>query len=181
MNTPEHPREHPCSKWREHPLNTPPANTGRMKPKARKPNKIKGFACLNTLHTFSVNFTAWLEHIVHIDGVVGSSPTVTTTNPVGVQVQRLPDFFAYPSRVRTFRSQEYALFCQRGTQKGYAVHLKTAYPWKHFVHIHRDALANFRFFHQKHKQLTSSFSFEFRMPNRKKFQKIINTHLVAVL
>ena len=112
---------------------------------------------------------------------VGSSPTVTTTNPVGVQVQRLPDFFAYPSRVRTFRSQEYALFCQRGTQKGYAVHLKTAYPWKHFVHIHRDALANFRFFHQKHKQLTSSFSFEFRMPNRKKFQKIINTHLVAVL
>ena len=111
----------------------------------------------------------------------GSSPTVTTTNPVGVQVQRLPDFFAYPSRVRTFRSQEYALFCQRGTQKGYAVHLKTAYPWKHFVHIHRDALANFRFFHQKHKQLTSSFSFEFRMPNRKKFQKIINTHLVAVL
>lgn len=121
------------------------------------------------------------EHIVHIDGVVGSSPTVTTTNPVGVQVQRLPDFFAYPSRVRTFRSQEYALFCQRGTQKGYAVHLKTAYPWKHFVHIHRDALANFRFFHQKHKQLTSSFSFEFRMPNRKKFQKIINTHLVAVL
>ena len=27
---------------------------------------------------------------------VGSSPTVTTTNPVGVQVQRLPDFFAYP-------------------------------------------------------------------------------------
>ena len=122
-----------------------------------------------------------VEHIVHIDGVVGSSPTVTTTNPVGVQVQRLPDFFAYPSRVRTFRSQEYALFCQRGTQKGYAVHLKTAYPWKHFVHIHRDALANFRFFHQKHKQLTSSFSFEFRMPNRKKFQKIINTHLVAVL
>ena len=121
------------------------------------------------------------EHIVHIGGVVGSSPTVTTTNPVGVQVQRLPDFFAYPSRVRTFRSQEYALFCQRGTQKGYAVHLKTAYPWKHFVHIHRDALANFRFFHQKHKQLTSSFSFEFRMPNRKKFQKIINTHLVAVL
>ncbi len=112
---------------------------------------------------------------------VGSSPTVTTTNPVGVQDQRLPDFFAYPSRVRTFRSQEYALFCQRGTQKGYAVHLKTAYPWKHFVHIHRDALANFRFFHQKHKQLTSSFSFEFRMPNRKKFQKIINTHLVAVL
>ena len=112
---------------------------------------------------------------------VGSSPTVTTTNPVGVQVQRLPDFFAYPSRVRTFRSQEYALFCQRGTQKGYAVHLKTAYPWKHFVHIHRDALANFRFFHQKHKQLTSSFSFEFRMPNRKKLQKIINTHLVAVL
>ena len=112
---------------------------------------------------------------------VGSSPTVTTTNPVGVQVQRLPDFFAYSSRVRTFRSQEYALFCQRGTQKGYAVHLKTAYPWKHFVHIHRDALANFRFFHQKHKQLTSSFSFEFRMPNRKKFQKIINTHLVAVL
>ena len=122
-----------------------------------------------------------VEHIVHIDGVVGSSPTVTTTNPVGVQVQRLPDFFAYPSRVRTFRSQEYALFCQRGTQKGYTVHLKTAYPWKHFVHIHRDALANFRFFHQKHKQLTSSFSFEFRMPNRKKFQKIINTHLVAVL
>ena len=125
--------------------------------------------------------TKLAEHIVHIDGVVGSSPTVTTTNPVGVQVQRLPDFFAYPSRVRTFRSQEYALFCQRGTQKGYAVHLKTAYPWKHFVHIHRDALANFRFFHQKHKQLTSSFSFEFRMPNRKKFQKIINTHLVAVL
>ena len=37
-----------------------------------------------------------IEHIVHIDGVVGSSPTVTTTNPVGVQVQRLPDFFAYP-------------------------------------------------------------------------------------
>ena len=127
------------------------------------------------------NLTDGPEHIVHIDGVVGSSPTVTTTNPVGVQVQRLPDFFAYPSRVRTFRSQEYALFCQRGTQKGYAVHLKTAYPWKHFVHIHRDALANFRFFHQKHKQLTSSFSFEFRMPNRKKFQKIINTHLVAVL
>ena len=30
VNTPEHPREHPCSKWREHPLNTPPANTGRM-------------------------------------------------------------------------------------------------------------------------------------------------------
>ena len=39
-----------------------------------------------------------VEHIVHIDGVVGSSPTVTTTNPVGVQVQRLPDFFAYPSK-----------------------------------------------------------------------------------
>ena len=43
-----------------------------------------------------------VEHIVHIDGVVGSSPTVTTTNPVGVQVQRLPDFFACSSRVRTF-------------------------------------------------------------------------------
>ena len=138
---------------------------------------IKGFSGGKQLDILSL----LSEHIVHIDGVVGSSPTVTTTNPVGVQVQRLPDFFAYPSRVRTFRSQEYALFCQRGTQKGYAVHLKTAYPWKHFVHIHRDALANFRFFHQKHKQLTSSFSFEFRMPNRKKFQKIINTHLVAVL
>ena len=66
----------------------------------------------------------------------GSSPTVTTTNPVGVQDQRLPDFFAYPSRVRTFRSQEYALFCQRGTQKGYADHLKTAYPCRRLVHIH---------------------------------------------
>ena len=76
MNTPEHPREHPCSKWREHPLNTPPANTGRMKPKARKPNKIKGFACLNTLHTFSVNFTAWLEHIVHIMGRGAEAPPV---------------------------------------------------------------------------------------------------------
>ena len=78
-----------------------------------------------------------VEHIVHIDGVVGSSPTVTTTNPVGVQVQRLPDFFAYPSRVRTFRSQEYALFCQRGTQKGYADHLKTAYPCRRLVHINQ--------------------------------------------
>ena len=68
---------------------------------------------------------------------VGSSPTVTTTNPVGVQVQRLPDFFAYPSRVRTFRSQEYALFCQRGTQKGYADHLKTAYPCRRLVHINQ--------------------------------------------
>ena len=68
---------------------------------------------------------------------VGSSPTVTTTNPVGVQVQRLPDFFAYPSRVRTFRSQEYALFCQRGTQKGCADHLKTAYPCKRLVHINQ--------------------------------------------
>lgn len=26
VNTPEHPREHPCSKWREHPLNTHPVN-----------------------------------------------------------------------------------------------------------------------------------------------------------
>ncbi len=66
MNTHEHPREHPCSKCREHPLNTPPANTGRMKPKARKPNKIKGFAWLNTLHTFSVNFTAWSGRFVKI-------------------------------------------------------------------------------------------------------------------
>ena len=39
---------------------------------------------------------------------VGSSPTVTTTNPVGVQVQRLPDYFAYSSRVRTFLSEGYA-------------------------------------------------------------------------
>ena len=46
-----------------------------------------------------------VEHIVHIDGVVGSSPTVTTTHPVGVQDQRLPDFFAYPCRVRTFPSE----------------------------------------------------------------------------
>ena len=51
-----------------------------------------------------------VEHIVHIDGVVGSSPTVTSTNPVGVQVQRLPDFFAYPSRVR--RSPENCLLFQ---------------------------------------------------------------------
>ena len=43
---------------------------------------------------------------------VGSSPTVTTTNPVGVQVQRLPDFFAYPSRVR--RSPENCLLFQIG-------------------------------------------------------------------
>ena len=67
----------------------------------------------------------------------GSSPTVTTTHPVGVQDQRLPDFFAYPSRVRTFRSQEYALFCQRGAQKGYADHLKTAYPCRRLVHINQ--------------------------------------------
>ena len=73
MNTPEHPREHPCSKWREHPLNTPPANTGRMKPKARKPNKIKGFACLNTLHTFSVNFTAWLALVVILIIVISAN------------------------------------------------------------------------------------------------------------
>ena len=68
---------------------------------------------------------------------VGSSQTVTTTNPVGVQVQRLPDFFCVPLRVRTFRSQEYALFCQRGTQKGCADHLKTAYPCKRLVHINQ--------------------------------------------
>ena len=42
-----------------------------------------------------------------------------------------------PSRVRTFRSQEYALFCQRGTQKGCADHLKTAYPCKRLVHINQ--------------------------------------------
>ena len=88
-------------------------------------------------HIFYGGMAQSVEHIVHIDGVVGSSPTVTTTNPVGVQVQRLPDFFAYSSRVRTFRSQEYALFCQRGTQKGYADHLKTAYPCRRLVHINQ--------------------------------------------
>ena len=49
------------------------------------------------------------EHIVHIDGVVGSSPTVTTTNPVGVQVQRLPDFFAYPYWLTKYQDMESVL------------------------------------------------------------------------
>ena len=37
--------------------------------------------------------------------------------------------------------QEYALFHLRGTQNGYANHLKTEHLYKQFVHIHRDALA----------------------------------------
>ena len=49
----------------------------------------------------------------------------------------LTGFFCVPLRVRTFRSQEYALFCQRGTQKGYADHLKTAYPCRRLVHINQ--------------------------------------------
>ena len=49
----------------------------------------------------------------------------------------LTGFFCVPLRVRTFRSQEYALFCQRGTQKGCADHLKTAYPCKRLVHINQ--------------------------------------------
>ena len=58
---------------------------------------------------------------------VGSSPTVTTTHPVSVQDQRLPVF------LRTLAG--YALFRPRGTQKGYADHLKTAYSLRQLVHI----------------------------------------------
>ena len=133
-------------------MNTPGLNTRPESKEAAISFEIKGISGLNTASYFCCKLDhiaspLWsehqtrggmaqsVEHIVHIDGVVGSSPTVTTTNPVGVQVQRLPDFFAYPSRVRTFRSQEYALFCQRGTQKGYADHLKTAYSLRQLVHI----------------------------------------------
>ena len=109
------------------PVNTPwtPLNTFSLNTSEnRKSLYFKGFSGVFTSTFQFDNLTGSPEHIVHIDGVVGSSPTVTTTNPVGVQVQRLPDFFAYPSRVRTFRSQEYALFCQRGMQKG------TQITWK---------------------------------------------------
>ena len=47
-----------CSKWREHPMNTHPANTRRMKQEARKPRNINVFLNMNTQHLFSVNFTA---------------------------------------------------------------------------------------------------------------------------
>ena len=56
MNTPVNTR---CSKRGEHPVNTHPANTRRMKPETRKPSKIKGFAYVNTLHLLFANFSAW--------------------------------------------------------------------------------------------------------------------------
>ena len=56
MNSPMNTR---CSKWGEHPMNTQPVNTRRMKPEARKPSKIKAFAHVNTLHQFFANFSAW--------------------------------------------------------------------------------------------------------------------------
>ena len=56
MNTPVNTR---CSKWGEHPMNTHPVNTRRMKPGTRKPSKIKAFAHVNTLHKLFANFSAW--------------------------------------------------------------------------------------------------------------------------
>lgn len=56
MNTPVNTR---CSKWGEHPMNTHPVNTRRMKPGTRKPSKIKAFAYVNTLHKLFANFSAW--------------------------------------------------------------------------------------------------------------------------
>ena len=56
MNTPMNTR---CSKWREHPMNTHPANTRLMTQEARKRSNINVFHRMNTLYLFSVNFSAW--------------------------------------------------------------------------------------------------------------------------
>ena len=55
MNTPVNTR---CSKWRDHPMNTHPAHTRRMKQEARKLSIINVCRHVNTQHLFFVNFTA---------------------------------------------------------------------------------------------------------------------------
>ena len=92
-------------------------NTRRMEWKAWNPCKIKAFAHVNTLHLFFANFTAcWVptgtfvefphgrmaqlvEHIVHIDGVTGSSPVATTNPKKSWEIKAFSFFLSPPERV----------------------------------------------------------------------------------
>jgi hypothetical protein len=49
-------------------MNTHTANIRQMKQEAQKPSKINVSVKVYTQHLFSVNYTAYAEHFVHIDG-----------------------------------------------------------------------------------------------------------------
>ena len=79
FKTDEHPSEHRVQNQNEHRVHPGIEHLAQKQKKQANACKSRGSADVNTFMQLSNDPTACGEHIVHIDGVTGSSPVATTT------------------------------------------------------------------------------------------------------